>query len=104
MTAASAASTQEGVKESVSPWPNWFRSTLSAGVGAAIVFAGVLTYMDSVKAAATAALTSTADHEMRIRTLEQRNADDRALLRSVVEKVDEMRVDVKALLQRTPQK
>lgn len=95
---------QEGVKESVSPWPNWFRSTLSAAVGASIVFAGVLMYLDKTKADATAALVKAEDHEVRLRTLEKQAADDHAALRSIIEKVDELRVDVKTLLQRTPPK
>lgn len=98
------AAIQEGVKESVSPWPNWFRSTLSAAVGASIVFAGVLMYLDKTKADATTALLKSEDHEVRIRALEKQTADDHATMRALVEKVDELRLDVKTLLQRTPPK
>ena len=90
-----------GVKPDSSPWPAWVRHTISAALGGGIAIVGVVVWLDAVRNDAANARVGVADHETRLRVLEQRRAEDSEALKSLTKMLDETRADVKEILRRT---
>ena len=57
--------------ENRSPWPGWFRNTVSAAMGAVVALVSVVLYASDVKRDARDALDQGKDHKSRIRIIEQ---------------------------------
>ena len=83
-----------------SPWPEWIRYTLSALAGAFVAVIAVVKAWSKVKSDAEDAKAATVEHGPRISALETYRARAEAEFSAIMDRVDEMREDLKEILRR----
>ena len=86
------------------PWPAWARSTASAALGFAAGVTAVVVAFADVRHTANDAKARVDDLDPRVRTLERTAEGNRERYEALKASMDEMRADVKTLLQRTAPK